>query len=103
MAENVTTDTGAEAEATVTPTKFLQLSVHVAFDNLPIATYPDDGASEGTVKYGPPFIRFPVSLTAEDATVLQNILGSGRIALVGFEVKDGDGQTRFYRSVRASE
>ena len=103
MAENVTTDTGAEAEATVTPTKFLQLSVHVAFNGLPIAAYPDNGASEGSVKYGPPFVRFPVSLTAEDAAVLENILGSAGIALVGFEIKDSDGQTRFYRSVRASE
>ena len=103
MTDNVATDTRPEAEALAAPTKFLQLSVHVAFDNLPVAAYPDDGSNEGSVKYGPPFIRFPVSLTAEDAAVLENIFGSGRIALVGFEVKDGDGQTRFYRSVRSSE
>lgn len=103
MATDVTADAGAEAQAPVPTAKYLELSVHVAFDNLPIASYPDDGADKGAVKYSAPFVRFPVSLTAEDATILESILYSGSIALIGFEIKNSDGQPRFYRSVRASQ
>lgn len=99
MASDILTDTGTKAEIELPGRKFSELSIHVVFHNLPVVAYPNDSEPEQPVKYGPPFLRFPVNLTTEDATVLENIFDSGDIALIGFEIKDSDGNTRKYVSV----
>lgn len=103
MTSDVATDARPEAETPVVLAQPLQLSVHVAFEHLPVAAYPDDSADKGAMKFAPPFLRFPVNLSAEDATVLQNIFDSARVALVGFEIKNTDGSPRYYRAVLASQ
>lgn len=103
MTDDVVTNPGPEAEAPAAVAQASQLSIHVAFNQLPIASYPGDSADEGSVKHAPPFVRFPVALAAEDAAILENIFNSSAIALVGFEIKNADGSPRAYWAVLARE
>lgn len=103
MPADATPDVRPEAETVVQAAQPVQLSIHVVFQDLPIVAYTDESSGEGTVKHGPPFIRLPMNLTAEDARVLENIFGSARIALVGFEIQKSDGSPRFYRAVLSGE
>lgn len=102
MCADTATDAGPETQPAPAPaTQFSELSIHVAFDVLPIVSYANDSSGKQTVKHGPPFLRFPVSLTAEDAAILKNIFRSTNISLVGFEVKDSDGSSGMYASIVA--
>jgi len=103
MPANASPDTSTETQPAVAVAQPCQLSVHIAFNQLPIATYPGDSPGDLPVKYAPPFIRFPVNLTAEDAVVLENILSSAAIALVGFQIEKGDGGPGYYRAIVARD
>lgn len=101
MTPDVLPDPGPETQPAIQATQFCELSIHVAFDGLPIVSYANDSAGKQTVKYGPPFLRFPVNLTTEDAAILKNVFNSRDVALVGFEVKDSDGNPGMYTAVMA--
>ena len=101
MTADIATDPGPETQPTIQATQFCELSIHVAFDSLPIVSYANDSSGKQAVKRGPPFLRFPVNLTTEDAAVLKNVFNSSAVALVGFEIKDSDGNPGMYTAVMA--
>lgn len=96
-------DVRPEPQAGVVVDEVCELTIHVAFDGRPVVAETTDSKGELTVQYGPPFLRFPVQLSAKDARILEHIFDTTSIVLVGFEIKNGDGSPRAYRTLsRAS-
>lgn len=99
MPDHVLPDTGPEAQAGVVPDQFCELAIHVCFNSLPRVSETTDSEGKTTMEYGPPFLKFPVNLSAKDAAILEGLFETSTIALVGFEIKDRDGKPRSYTSL----
>lgn len=99
----MTNDTAAnvlpETQSVPVASEFSELTVHVAFDGLPIVAETSNSKGEWAVQNGPPFLRFSMQLSPKDAAVLEKILETGNIALIGLELKDSNGQPRVYSAV----
>ncbi len=98
MTVDTTPDISPEPQAGVGADDLVQLAVNIGFNTRPIFIDPDDRSSEPAVQVGPPFLRFPVQLSAKDARIIEQLLGQS-IAFVAFEVKETDGKAGYYRLV----
>jgi hypothetical protein len=93
-------DPGTIPEPGMVSDDFVQLTIHILFDRLPMITNPDDGSNEFSMKPISPVVRFPVKLSTKDAGVVEEALYTALVAGVALQFDNADGSPRHYRLFR---